>query len=104
VILALRWAVVAQVAAIEQTDWPGALRRSGLLTSRNYLRILAILVCVALVNLTLTRIGAAVIGTGTNAPDVAAGLVIAVLVSSFQALTTAVLYFDLRARESTKAV
>lgn len=104
VILALRWAVVAQVAAIEQTDWPGALRRSGQLTTRHWLHILAILLCVALVNLTLTNIGASVIGTGTKAPAVIVGLVIAVLVSSFQALATAVLYFDLRARESAKAV
>ena len=43
VILALRFAVVAQVAAIERTDWPGALRRSAVLTRGNYLRILALL-------------------------------------------------------------
>jgi hypothetical protein len=99
VILALRWAVVAQVAAIEKTDWPGALKRSAQLTSRNYLRILAILVCVSIVNLTLTNVGAAAIGTRTRPAEVAAGIAIAVLQSSFQALTIAVLYFDLRARE-----
>lgn len=114
VILGLRWAVVAQVAAIEQTDWPGALRRSWALTaaagaSRSRivalvvgqgLRILVLLLCVSLINLTLTRIGAAVIGTRTRPAEVVAGIAIAVVESSFQALTLAVLYFDLRAREN----
>lgn len=111
VILALRWAVVAQVAAIERTDWPGALRRSAELTAatqvrpvsvlptRNYLRVFAILVCISLVNLTLSNVGGAIIGTRTRVAEVVAGIVIMVLEFSFQALTVAVLYFDLRARE-----
>jgi hypothetical protein len=100
VILALRWAVVAQVAAVEQTDWPGALRRSWALTTGNWLRVLVLLLCVSLVNVTLTRLGAAVIGTRTRPAEVVAGIAIAVVESSFQALTLAVLYFDLRAREN----
>src|SRR5581483_4564568 len=51
--LAVRWAVVAQVAAVEGTDWPGALRRSAQLTAGSLLRIFAVLLCVSLVNLTL---------------------------------------------------
>jgi hypothetical protein len=99
-IVALRLAVVAQVAAIEQTDWPGALRRSFALTARNSWRILAILASIALVNLTLTNLGGAVIGTKAHPAEVVAGIAILVLESSFQALTLAVLYFDLRAREN----
>jgi hypothetical protein len=103
VILAIRFAVVPQVAAIEQTDWPGALKRSGLLTSRNYLRIFGLLACVYAVNLTLAGVGTAVAGGSASAPDVAAGVVVATLTQSFTALTTALLYFDLRVRQTIVA-
>jgi hypothetical protein len=104
VILALRWAVVAQVAAVEQTDWPTALRRSARLTNRNYLRILGILVLIALVNLTLTNVVGQLIGTGRDPAQVVAGIAVVIIESSFQALTTAILYFDLRAREGQAGV
>jgi hypothetical protein len=104
VILALRWAVVAQVAAVERTDWPTALRRSATLTKRNYLRILGILALIALVNLTLTSVVGQLVGTGRDPAQVVAGIAIVVIESSFQALTTAVLYFDLRAREGQARV
>lgn len=97
-ILAIRWAVVAQVAALEGTDWPGALRRSARLASRNYLRIFAVLVVVSLIDLGLTQIGAAAAGTGRAAAQVALGIAITVLTRSFDALAVAILYFDLRAR------
>jgi len=101
VILALRWAVVAQAAAVERTDWPSALRRSAALTSRNYLRIFALLFIVSLIVLAIVDgIGQAA-GTSTSAPHVVLGIAIATITRSFQALTTAVLYFDLRARESS---
>ncbi len=101
VVLALRWAVVAQVAAVEGTDWPGALRRSGELTSRNYLRIFALLVIVALINLALGNGAAQLTGTGNGAAQVALGIAIGTITRSFQALVVAVLYYDLRARGST---
>jgi len=102
VYLAIRWAVVAQVAAVEHTDWPTALRRAGALARGNYLRILGVLLFVALVDLALTDGGAALVGTGNDAAQVVAGIVIAVLARSFAALTTAILYFDLRAREHNR--
>lgn len=101
VYLALRLAVVAQVAAIERTDWPSALRRSAVLTRSNYLRVLGLLVCVYAVNLTLTSAGVALAGHGKTAPDVAVGILAATLTQSFQALIAALLYFDLRVRQST---
>ncbi len=101
VYLILRLAVVAQVAAIERTDWPGALRRSALLTRSNYLRIMGLLICVYAVNVTLTSVGVAVAGHGKSAADVAVGIVAATLTQSFQALIAALLYFDLRVRRST---
>jgi hypothetical protein len=101
VILTLRWAVVAQVAAIEETDWPTALRRSGQLARRNYLRILGLIIMVGLVDAALTGIGAAIAGTGHGAVPVVVGIVIVVLTRTFGALVTATLYFDLRAREGS---
>jgi len=103
VILALRWAVVAQVAAIEETDWPTALRRAGQLARRSYLRILVLLLVIALVDLALTNIGAAVAGTGNRAVPVVIGIVVVVVARTFGALVTAMLYFDLRAREGVGA-
>jgi hypothetical protein len=100
VILALRWAVVAQVAAVERTDWPTALRRGAQLARRNYLRIFALLIVIALVNVTLTGIGGAIAGTRDGAVQVVVGIIIVVLTRTFGALVTAVLYFDLRAREA----
>ena len=61
--LAVRWAVVAQVAAVERTDWPTAIRRSATLARRNYLRIFAILFLVGIINGTVLELGSAVVGT-----------------------------------------
>jgi hypothetical protein len=100
VILALRWAVVAQVAAIEGTDWPGALRRSAALTARNYLRIFGLLLLVSLINLTLANFAGQLAGTGTRPAQVALGIAVGTITRSFEALAVAVLYFDLRARQA----
>lgn len=102
IILALRFAVVAQVAAVEKTDWPGALRRSGQLTSRNYLRIFGLLLIVAVVNLLLSDGVGQLAGTSAAAPQVALGIAVGVVTRSFQALVLAVLYFDLRFRDSAR--
>lgn len=99
VILLLRWTVVAQVAAAEGVDWPTALRRSAQLASRNYLRIFGLRVVVALVIATLTNLVAAGVGTSHHPAEVAVGIVVDVLTTTFQALVISVLYFDLRARE-----
>ena len=55
IILALRWAVVAQVAATERTDWQGALRRSHQLTTGHYLHVFGVLVIASLVDYALAR-------------------------------------------------
>jgi hypothetical protein len=101
--LALRWAVVAQVAAIEETDWPTALRRSGELARRNYWRIFGLLVISGLVEAVVTSIGSAVAGRDAGAAAVAIGIVLVVLARTFGALVITVLYFDLRARETISA-
>lgn len=97
-ILAIRFSVVAQVAAVEGTNWPGAIRRSGQLTAGNYLRIFGLLVVVAVVNLGLADAVAALAGTSAAAPQVALGIAVGVITRTFQAIATALLYFDLRSR------
>jgi hypothetical protein len=101
VILAVRLAVVAQVAALEGTDWPGALRRAATLTHRHGWHILGLILCVYLVNLILTQLGVLIAGEGSNALQLIVGILVALVVQSFQAVTLAVLYFDLLARERT---
>jgi len=102
VFLALRWAVVAQVAAIERTDWPGALRRSAQLARLNYLRIFVVLFIVSVINLALIDAGASLAGTTRHAPEVILGIAVTTITRSFEALALAVLYFDLRARETAR--
>ncbi len=103
VILALRWAVVAQTAAIERTDWLGALRRSGELARGNYLHILGLIVVSSLINYAVTGAGAAIAGSSAHAPQVALGIVVQTIGRSFTALSTALLYFDLLTRAGAPA-
>jgi hypothetical protein len=99
VILLIRWAVVAQAAALEHPDWIGALRRSGDLTRGNYRHVFGLLVLTTVVNLGLSEVASAAAG-GTGASDVIIAIAVATVVRSFTALTTAILYFDLLAREA----
>jgi hypothetical protein len=100
VILLIRWAVVAQVAAIEHPDWVGALRRTAELTRGNYIHVLGVVALANLVPAGLNLLAQALTGTSTRAGAVAIGIVVATVVRSFTALTTAMLYFDLVARRS----
>ncbi len=93
-------AVVAQAAALEHTDWMGALRRSGELVRGNYLHVFGLVVVTTAVNLGLSEAAGAISrGSKTTATDVIVGIAVGTLIRSFAALTTALLYFDLLARE-----
>ena len=100
IVLAVRWAVVAQTAAVERTDWMGALRRSLELTRGNSLHVFAVIFLAAGVDLALAAGGAAVTGGAKRARDVVLGIAVVTVARSFAALTTAVLYFDLVARRT----
>ena len=101
ILLALRWSVVAQAAAIERGGWLPALRRSGELTRGNYWRIFGLLLITGLVSGGVTVALAAVpLGSTAGAASVAVGILARTLTASFTALTLALLYFDLRARRS----
>ncbi len=106
VLLMARWAVVAQAAALENVSWIGALRRSGELTAGCYLHVLGLLISVAVINVVIARIGTALAGSGSGRSVVAVilGIVFEMVTLSFSALTSAMLYFDLQARQRAPAV
>jgi hypothetical protein len=99
-VLAIRWAVVAQAAAVEKTDWIGALRRSGELTRGSYMRVFGLLLLTSVISYALILGGVAAVGTQAHVGEVVLGIVVQTISRSFAALTTAILYFDLRAREN----
>ena len=102
-ILAVRWAVVAQVAATEGVDWIGALRRSRALTLGHGWHVAVFLVAASVLGGVPTVAGdVAVSGHDTLALPFAAGVILHLLVVSFVALATALLYVDLRVRSGTQ--
>ncbi|HWW89664.1 MAG TPA: hypothetical protein VNY35_02655 [Solirubrobacteraceae bacterium] len=101
VLLALRWSVVAQVAAVEHEGWLPALRRSRELTRGHYRHILALLVTTGLLAAGIGALAQAIpLGSGSGAVSVAVGVASRTLTASFTALTLSLLYFDLRARRA----
>jgi hypothetical protein len=98
-LLLARWAVVAQAAALEDVNWITALRRSAELTTGCYLHVLGLLISVGVINVVVARIGTALSGPGASVGAVIAGIVFEMITLSFSALSSAMLYFDLRARK-----
>jgi hypothetical protein len=107
-LLALRWSVVAQTAAIDNEGWLAALRRSGRLAAGNYGHIFGLLVVIWLATiligvaggLTVAGSGSLLLGHGTGIGWVLIGIAAHTIIASFTALTLAILYFDLRAGEA----
>jgi hypothetical protein len=99
VFLLLRWAVVAQVAAIEHDGWLPALRRSGQLSKHRYLHIAALLIMVGAITTAPFLAAGAFFGDHeSGAGAFLVGVLLRVMVASFSALAVALLYFDLLAR------
>lgn len=101
IILSVRFAVVAQTAAFEQTDWPTTLRRSWGMSRGNFLHILGVVVAVAIIEYLVSSVVAGIFSGTSNGIQVAVLIAVAVVTQSFGALVLGLLYFDLRAREST---
>jgi hypothetical protein len=101
ILLGLRWAVVAQAAALEHEGWLGALRSSGRLTHGHYWHVLGLILAAGALTVAV-GLGARAIplGSTSGVGSVTAGIVVETLVASFAALTLAVLYFDLRSRRA----
>ena len=99
VYLAVRMAVAAPVAAVEQTDWLDAIRSTLVITRRNFWRVLDLLAIQGL----LTYMVAVIIGAGNTLTSTILGLLFAVLAQSFTTLLISLLYFDLNARAALAA-
>lgn len=99
VILWLRWAVVAQAAAIEHEGWLPALRRSRRLADGHYGHIAAFLIMIGVISTVPFIVGGIAFGHhDTGAASFVTGLAIRVLTASFAALAGALLYYDLVVR------
>jgi hypothetical protein len=101
VILAIRWALIVPVTALEEGPGVQALRRSARLIGRRWPKVASL----SILSIALVLVAGPVIGTLlvilTDAPlallNVVAGVIYAVLLP-FAALTTAYVYFDARIR------
>lgn len=102
-LLMARWAVVAQTAALEDVNWITALRRSGELTAGSYLHVLGLLISVGVINVVIDQIGTALSGSRASVGAVVLGILFEMVTLSFSALSSAMLYFDLRARGRASA-
>jgi len=99
IFLALRWQVVAQAAAIERTDWIGALRRSNALTRGHMWHVLAVALLSGLFSQLLRSTVSLALGSSRGLGQVLAAIAVDTFAQSVAALVGAILYFDLRARE-----
>jgi hypothetical protein len=99
--LAGRWALIVPVIELEGASPVGALRRSGRLVRRRWLKVASLIVAGGALVLVLGPIVGVLLILLTDAPfwlvNVVAGVVYA-LTMPFVALTTAYVYFDARAR------
>lgn len=98
IILSLRWAVVAQAAAIEHEGWLPALRRSHDLSDGHYMHVFVFFFVVGAIAAAPNVLGSVVSGHGGGAAEFLAGAVVGVFTASFAALAGALLYYDLVAR------
>jgi hypothetical protein len=98
VILALRWAVVAQVATLRAENWRGALEESELLTTRSYRHIFALLLILFVVTVLPGIVLNVIFGWHVAVTKWVLSAAIGVLLSSFNALAIGLLYYDLSAR------
>jgi hypothetical protein len=103
VILALRFSVVAQSAAVDHEGWLPALRRSRRLTAGHYWHIAGLLLVIGVVT-SATVFGGRALSSGgeTSVGWILIGLGIETVLASFVALALAILYFDLRAGETQR--
>jgi hypothetical protein len=100
--LAVRWALLAPAVELEQRSAIAALRRSGRLVSRGWLKVASLIVVGAALAILAGPFLGALLILVTNVPlvwlNVISGLVYAVAMP-FVALATVYVYFDMRVRD-----
>jgi hypothetical protein len=102
ILLAFRWYVAVQAAAIEREGWLPAMRRSRELTRGVYGHLLGfgiLIGIIAEVPLIIARAG--VTGRDTLVAAFIGGVLLHAFALAFTALATALLYFDLASRHTT---
>ena len=102
IILAFRWYVAVQAAAIEHGGWLPAMRRSRELTVGVYGHLFGFGILIAIIGevpLVIARAG--VTGHDTLVAAFIGGVVLHAFALAFTALATALLYFDLASRHSS---
>ncbi len=104
--LAGRWALIAPVTELEELSALAALRRSGALVRRRWLKVSSLIVAGGAIVVVAGPLLGVLLILGTDAPfwlvNVVAGVVYAVAMP-FVALTTAYVYFDARVRGELEA-
>jgi hypothetical protein len=101
VLLAIRWAVVAQTAALEATSWRDALDRSARLSGRDESHVFWLLFLLFAITTIPFVIHLVAFGATVTVGSVAVSIAFEVLTTSFTALATAFLYYDLKVRSAT---
>jgi hypothetical protein len=97
--LIARWAVVAQTAALEEGAWTAPFGRSDGLTHGYRMHALGLVLLTGAIGLVPTFAFSVAFGHDkTTVVGFIVGVALQVVVRSFTALTTALLYFDLKAR------
>ena len=97
VLLAIRWAVVAQAAALENEGWLAALGSSHRLTATHRKHVFGLLFVAGVLAIgVLFGVRAIPLGSTSGAASVAVGILADTVIASFAALTFALLYFGLR--------
>ena len=104
--LAGRWALIAPATELEKLSATGALRRSGRLVRRRWLKVASLIVAGGVLVIVSGLLIGVLLILATDTPfwlvNVVAGVVYAVAMP-FVALTTAYVYFDARARGELEA-
>jgi hypothetical protein len=103
VFLWVRWLVVAQAAALEREGWTAALRRSWALSEGSWVHVFVFFVLTSLILVAPTVLLLIALKDTATAVAFPIETALEILLVSFTALATALLYYDLRARRGALA-
>jgi hypothetical protein len=102
VILSARWILVAQIAAVERPNWIDCLRHSWQRTRGLVLHILGVVLAVTIPLFAIDRLITLLLPNRADALTLVVGVVVELISISIVALTQAVLYYDIQARQPAR--
>jgi hypothetical protein len=103
IVLLIRWAVVAQAAAVERQGWTAALSRSWALTEGSSLHVIVFGVCIGVIVFPPSLLLGLALEDSATAIAFPLTTALQIVLVSFTALAAALLYYDLRARREQLA-